>query len=279
MNKKHKLSSIIFKEILLILVSLIIISPLLLALSISFQTPKEVFSFPPKFFPKTLSYFGNYIQALNTVNMWRLILNSTIMALVITIGKLFTGVLAGYAFSNFRFPGKNTLFMILFFTLFLPAEMVMIVPLFIMMKNLHWVNTYLALTVPFLASATNTFLMRQHFLTIPKELKDAAVIDGAGPIQFLTKVLLPLSLPMLGGAAIINFVYAWNMYLWPLVATTSDEMKTVQIGVKMLMTTEIARNWGVIMAGTVIVAIPTLIIFFLIQNLFIKSLVRSGMKG
>ncbi len=279
MNKRHKLGSIIIKEILLIIVSLIIIAPIILAVTMSFQTPEEVYSYPPRFLPKSFTYLHNYVQALKSVNMLRLMWNSTVMAVVITVGKLFTGVLAGYAFSNFRFPGKNLLFMILFFTLFLPAEMVMIVPLFIIMKHLGWLNTYLALTVPFLASATNTFLMRQHFLTIPKELEDAAVIDGAGPIQFLTKILLPLSLPMLGGAAIINFVYAWNMYLWPLVATTQDKMKTVQIGVKMLIISDAAKNWGIIMAGTVLVAIPTLFVFFLIQNLFIKSLVRSGMKG
>ncbi len=278
MHKKYKTRDIILKEILLIVVSIIMIAPVILALTMSFQTPSEVFSFPPKFLPKSL-YIGNFITAIKRVNMARLMWNSTIMAVVITLGKLFTGTLAGYAFSNFRFPGKNTLFMILFFTLFLPAEMVMIVPLFLMMKHLHWINTYLALTVPFLASATNTFLMRQHFLTIPKELEDAAIIDGAGPIQYLTKILLPLSLPMLGGAAIINFVYAWNMYLWPLIATTEDRMKTVQVGVKMLFISDAAKNWGVIMAGTVLVAIPTLVVFFLIQNLFIKSLVRSGMKG
>jgi sn-glycerol 3-phosphate transport system permease protein len=147
------------------------------------------------------------------------------------------------------------------------------------MKSLGWVNTYLALIIPFTASATNTFLMRQHFRTIPLELSDAARIDGATPIQYLIKILLPLSKAMIGGAALINFVYAWNMYLWPLVVTMEDKMKTVQIGVKMLIDAEAANNWGTIMAGTIIALVPTLLVFFLIQNLFVKSLVSSGLKG
>ena len=270
--------NIILAEIALILITLVASMPLFLAISISFQTPKEVFSYPPKLFPKTL-YFQNYASAFKLVPLARLILNSTIMAVAITIGKLITGLLSGYAYANFEFKGKNISFATLFATLFLPAETVMIVPLFLIMKKFGWVNTYWALTVPFMASATNTFLFRQHFKSIPKELEDAARIDGASPMQFLIKILLPLSKSMIGGAAIINFVYAWNMYLWPLIVTMEDNMKTVQIGVKMLIDAEAVNNWGVIMAGTVVVLIPTVAMFLLLQNMFVKSLVRSGMKG
>ncbi len=268
----------ILAEIALIIITLIVSMPLFLALSISFQSPEEVFSYPPKIIPKGF-YYKNYIDAFKLVPLGRLILNSLIMASAITAGKLFTGILSGYAYANFRFKGKNISFFALFATLFLPAETVMIVPLFLIMKKFGWVNTYWALTIPFMASATNTFLFRQHFLSIPKELEDAARIDGASPMQYLTKILLPLSKAMIGGAAIINFVYAWNMYLWPLIVTMEDEMKTVQIGVKMLIDAESANNWGIIMAGTIVVLIPTVVMFLLLQNLFVKSLVRSGMKG
>jgi len=278
-KSKRKLLKVIFAEIALILITIIVSLPLFLALSISFQTQKEVFSFPPKIFPKSL-YFGNYKRAFEVVPLARLILNSLIMAGVITVGKLITGSLAGYAFSNFKFKGKNVSFAVLFATLFLPAETVMIVPLFLIMKKFGWVNTYWALTVPFLASATNTFLMRQHFMSIPHELEDAARIDGATPMQYFVKVILPLSKAMIGGAAIINFVYAWNLYLWPLVVIMDDKMKTVQIGIKMLITgADVARNWGVIMAGAMVALAPTVIVFLLLQNLFVKSLVKSGMKG
>ncbi len=277
MSTRKRINTLI-AEILLVVITIIVSMPLFLAISISFQTPEEVFSYPPKIFPKTL-YLKNYADAFELVPLARLILNSFIMASLITLGKLVTGTLAGYAFANFRFKGKNVSFAFLFATLFLPAETVMIVPLFLIMKKFGWVNTYWALTIPFMASATNTFLMRQHFMTIPKELEDAARIDGATPMQYFFKVLLPLSKAMIGGASIINFVYAWNMYLWPLIVTMEDEMKTVQIGVKMLIDAESANNWGIIMAGTIVVLLPTLLMFLLLQNLFVKSLVRSGMKG
>ena len=277
MSTKRRINTIV-SEIILIFVSFIVMMPVILAITMSLQTPTEVFSFPPKLFPSSF-YLGNFPEALKTVNMGRLLLNSTTVAVMITLGKMFTGVFAGYAFANFRFRFKGILFAILFATLFLPAETVMILPLFLIMKKFGWINTYWALTIPFMASATNTFLMRQHLLTIPKDLEDAARIDGAGPMVYLWKILIPLSLPMLAGMSLVNFVYAWNMYLWPLIATMSDEMKTVQIGVKMLIDAESANNWGVIMAGTLIALAPTLVLFFAVQNLFVKSLVRAGIKG
>jgi sn-glycerol 3-phosphate transport system permease protein len=130
-----------------------------------------------------------------------------------------------------------------------------------------------------MASATNTFLLRQHFMTIPKELEDSARIDGAGPMAYFLKILLPLSKAMLGGVSIINFIYAWNLYLWPLIITMDDKMKTVQVGVKMLIDSEAASDWGVIMAGTVSAVLPTLIVFFVLQSIFVQSLTRSGIKG
>lgn len=275
---RRKKRDIIVTEILLIFISLVIFAPVLLGFIMSFMTPEEVYTFPPKIFPSKL-YWRNYLEALNLVNLRRMLLNSLVVATFVTIGKLVTGTLAGYAFSHFDYRGKKISFSLLFITLFLPAETVMILPLFLIMKKFHWVNTYWALIIPFTASATNAFLMRQHFLTIPHELGDAAKIDGANSMQFFWKILLPLSKSMLGGAALINFVYAWNMYLWPLVVTMEDNMKTVQIGVKMLIDAEAANNWGTIMAGTMIALGPTLLIFFLIQNLFVKSLVSSGMKG
>ncbi|RKX51907.1 MAG: carbohydrate ABC transporter permease, partial [Thermotoga sp.] len=257
---RRRMINTIIVEIILVIFTLIVAMPLFLAITISLQRPELVFSYPPKIFPRGF-YVKNYIDAFNLVPLLRLLLNSLIMASMITLGKIITGTLAGYAFANFRFKGKEVSFALLFATLFLPAETVMIVPLFLIMKKFGWVNTYWALTVPFMASATNTFLMRQHFMTIPKELEDAARIDGATPMQYFFKILLPLSKSMIAGASIINFVYAWNMYLWPLVVTMEDKMKTVQIGVKMLIDAESANNWGVIMAGTIVVLFPTLLMF------------------
>jgi len=244
----------------------------------SIQPPHVVFSFPPKILPRGF-HLQNYVTAFQRVPFFRLFLNSTLVAVMITIGKLVTGALAGYAYANFNFFGKNFSFAFLFATLFLPAEIIMIVPLFSLMVKFGWVNTYWALTIPFMASATNTFLLRQHFMMIPKELEDSARIDGAGPMDYFLKILLPLSKSMLGGVSIINFIYAWNLYLWPLIITMDDKMKTVQVGVKMLIDSEAASDWGVIMAGTVSAVLPTLIVFFILQSIFVKSLTRSGIKG
>jgi len=273
-----KRTDIIVSEIVLIVVSFIFVLPLILAFTMSLQPPQAVFSFPPKILPVGI-HLQNYVDAFKTVPFGRLFLNSTIVAIMITAGKLITGTLAGYAFANFKFFGKSFTFSFLFATLFLPAELIMIVPLFSLMAKFGWVNTYWALTIPFMASATNTFLLRQHFLMIPKELEDSARIDGAGPMAYFLKILLPLSKSMIGGVSIINFIYAWNFYLWPLIITMEDKMKTVQVGVKMLIDAEGASNWGVIMAGTVSAVIPTLIVFFILQPLFVKSLTRSGIKG
>lgn len=237
---RKRINTIII-EIVLIIVSFIFIMPLILAITISLQPPTGVFSYPPKFFPTAFEW-KNYVQAFEMVPFARLLLNSAIVAILITAGKIVTGTLAGYAFANFKFTGNRLAFGFLFATLFLPAETVMIVPLFSLMSKFGWVNTYWALTVPFMASATNTFLLRQHFLTIPQSLEDSALIDGAGPIRYFIKILLPLSKAVIGGATIINFVYAWNMYLWPTIVSMEDEMKTVQVGVKMMIDAESANN-------------------------------------
>lgn len=274
----QKRTDVIISEAILIIVSLIFILPLILALTMSIQPPHVVFSFPPKILPRGF-HLQNYVTAFQRVPFFRLFLNSAIVAVMITAGKLITGALAGYAYANFKFFGKSYSFAFLFATLFLPAEIIMIVPLFSLMVKFGWVNTYWALTIPFMASATNTFLLRQHFMMIPKELEDSARIDGAGPMAYFIKILLPLSKAMLGGVSIINFIYAWNLYLWPLIITMEDKMKTVQVGVKMLIDSEAASDWGVIMAGTVSAVIPTLIVFFVLQSIFVKSLTRSGIKG
>ncbi|PKP56993.1 carbohydrate ABC transporter permease [Candidatus Atribacteria bacterium HGW-Atribacteria-1] len=274
----QKRTDVIVSEAILIIVSLVFILPLILALTMSIQPPHVVFSFPPKILPRGL-HLQNYVTAFQRVPFFRLFLNSAIVAVMITAGKLITGALAGYAYANFKFFGKSFSFAFLFATLFLPAEIIMIVPLFSLMVKFGWVNTYWALTIPFMASATNTFLLRQHFMMIPKELEDSARIDGAGPMAYFLKILLPLSKAMLGGVSIINFIYAWNLYLWPLIITMEDKMKTVQVGVKMLIDSEAASDWGVIMAGTVAAVVPTLIVFFVLQSIFVKSLTRSGIKG
>lgn len=275
---KRKMMKTITIEILLIISSMIIFAPIFLAIVMSIQPPEFVFSYPPKFLPRGF-FPRNYLDAFKIVPFARMMLNSTLIAVLITLGKLITGSLSGYAYSNFRFKADKITFYILFATLFIPAEIVLIVPLFKIISKFGWTNTYWAMTIPFMASATNTFLMQQHFKTIPKEFEDAAVIDGATKMQYFTKIILPLSRPIVAGASIINFTYAWNMYLWPLIVAMEDRMKTVQVAINMIINAESSNNWGIIMAGTVIALAPTLILFFTLQDLFVKSLVGSGIKG
>ena len=169
------------------------------------------------------------------------------------------------------------MFFLTLVTLMLPIP-VRIVPLFELIADLGrnvsphlGVDSYFALVVPFLASATGTFLFRQHFLTVPTEFVDAAKIDGCGPLRFLYSVLLPLSWNTIGALVVIQFVYVWNQYLWPLVATQSEEMQVIQIGVKMLINSESANNWGVIMAGVTMAMLPPLLVFLLLQESFLRG--------
>jgi sn-glycerol 3-phosphate transport system permease protein len=274
LNKKN--SRTIILHLVLISLSLITLMPILFALSISFQPRAQVFSYPPSFLPDQL-YFGNFIKAWQVIKLGRIFINSIIASVIVMLGKLILGVLSGYAFSHFKFKYKKLLFFAVLFTLMLPMQ-VRVVPLFELMSRLGLANSYSGLVLPFLASATTTFLMRQHFLTIPRALMESAQIDGCGPIRFLLQILLPLSGANLAGLAVVNFLVMWNAYLWPLVIINSDEMKLAQQGVKMLFASAAERDWGLIMAGTILIVIPTLIVFLLAQKFFIKGIATQGLK-
>lgn len=275
-KKKKDLINKILTHLLLMIISFVVLMPILLAISVSFQPRAQIFSYPPSLIPNRL-YFGNYINAWNLVNMDRLLLNSLFASVIVMFGKLALGVLSGYAFSHFEFKYKKTLFFAILFTLMLPMQ-VRVVPLFEFVSNLGLANTYSGLVLPFLASATTTFLMRQHFLTIPTSLMESAQLDGCGPFRFLFQILIPLSGPTLAGLATVNFLVMWNAYLWPLIILNSDEMKVAQQGVKMLFTSASERDWGLIMAGTIMVVIPTLIVFLLAQRFFVKGIATQGLK-
>ncbi|MFN2341112.1 MAG: carbohydrate ABC transporter permease [Halanaerobium sp.] len=275
-KRKRELADKIFSHILLIILSFIVIMPILFAISISLQTRGQVFTYPPSFIPNQL-YFGNYVRAWNMVNMGRLLTNSLIASVIVMIGKLVLGVLSGYAFSHFEFKGKKFLFFAILFTLMLPMQ-VRVVPLFDFVSKLGLTNSYTGLVMPFLASATTTFLMRQHFLTIPTSLMESAQLDGCGPFRFLFQILIPLSGPTLAGLATVNFLVMWNAYLWPLIILNSDSMKVSQQGIRMLFASAAEREWGLIMAGTIMVVIPTLVVFLLAQKFFVKGIATQGLK-
>lgn len=244
--------------------------PVLYALLISTFDFQQVFIYPPRLIPGA-SLLENLGLAWSKVNLGRLLTNSFAISISVALGKTLLSILAAFAFTYFRdFPGKNLLFVVILITHMLPLP-VRIVSTFQLMDTLNWVNTYYALTIPFFASATGTLLFRQFFLTVPASLSDAARIDGAGPMRFLTWILLPLSYNNLMALFMVEFVYMWNEYLWPLIVTTSNEMRVAQIGIKMLVATDAQAEWNVIMAGVILVMLPPLIILLLLRNHFMRS--------
>jgi sn-glycerol 3-phosphate transport system permease protein len=257
---------------MVLMVSIVVIAfPVIYAFLVSTHTFQESFAFPPKFHIGS-NIVHNYTTAWSRVHMGRLIFNSTFMSVMVSIGKIALAMLAGFAFTYFgEFRGKYLFFILILITHMLPLP-IRIVPTFELMEDFGWINTYYALTIPFFASATGMLLFRQFFLTVPKALCDAARMDGAGPMKFLLKILVPLSRTNMMALFMIEFIYMWNQYLWPLIVTHSDEMRVVQIGIKMLLAgEEQAAEWNVIMAGTVIAMIPPLLILFLLQGTFVQG--------
>ncbi|TYB96654.1 MAG: ABC transporter permease subunit [Kosmotoga sp.] len=269
MRKKaeKKVLSYIFLTIMLI----IIIFPVYYAFTMSTFNSKEAYSFPPRFLPST-HIWENYKAAWTTVNMGRLIFNSSFISVAVAVAKIALSILAAFAFTYFGdFKGRFFFFTIILITHMLPLP-IRIVPTYELMRSFGWVNSYYALTIPFFASATGTLLFRQLFLTVPQSLSDASRIDGAGPIRFLFSILIPLSKTNMGALFLIEFTYMWNQYLWPMIITNSNNMRVVQIGIKMLLASEAqAADWNIIMAGTIIAMLPPLLVLLIFQRTIMEG--------
>ena len=257
---------------LLILSVLVIAFPVIYALITSTQGFKEVFSYPPKIMPGS-SFIANYFETWHRINMERLLFNTTLISVVVAVVKIILSIMAAFAFTYFgKFKGWEVFFIANLITQMLPLP-IRIIPTFEMMKSFNWVNTYYALSVPFFASTTGMLLFRQFFLTVPSELSDAARVDGAGPIRFLTQILVPLSRTNIAALFGIEFVFMWSQYLWPLVITNTREMRVIQIGLKMLLASEQrAPEWNIIMAGAIIAMLPPLTILLILRKSFVKGI-------
>ena len=205
----------------------------------------------------------------------QMLLNSLVMALAIPIGKIAISILSSFAIVYFRFPLRMFFFWMIFVTLMLPVE-VRIIPTFQVVASLNMLNTYAGLTIPLIASATATFLFRQFFLTVPGELVEAARIDGAGPMRFFWDVLLPLSKTSIAALFVIQFIYGWNQYLWPLLITTDESMYTTVIGIKrMIVGSDSANEWNLIMATAILAMLPPAVVVLAMQKWFVKGLVDT----
>jgi ABC-type glycerol-3-phosphate transport system permease component len=266
----------ILRYVTLSLAAFCIIAPLLYALLISVETAADSVAFPPRFIPSEF-YFASYEKALQTAPVFQFIINSFIVATAVTIGQLVTCSLAAYAFAFLEFPGKNILFYLFLSTMMIPWEAT-IIPNYFTIRALDWLDTYQGLAVPFLASAFGTFLLRQAFLALPREIFEAARIDGCGKFRFFFTMVLPLSRPALSTLIVYAFLATYNQYMWPLLVTNTDVMRTVQIGLAMLQWDQ-AIAWNSSMAGVILVSFPTVLLLVLGQKQLVRGLTAGATKG
>lgn len=275
MKKQNKIRNAIFYVIFVIL-AITMIVPFIWMLPTSLKSREFLLMMPPQFLPKEPT-LESYKRLMELLPFGRMILNSFIVAIAVTIGQLITGSMAAYVFARIDFKGKDLLFLIYLATLMIPSQ-VTIVPLFIVMRYLGWVNSYQALILPMVFTAFGTFLLRQSFLTIPKDLEEAAIIDGANHWHIFTRVILPVSKPALATLSVFGFMQAWNAYLWPLFINNRETLMTLPVGLALLHGRYVTE-WNLVMAGAVLTIIPMLIIYLFAQQYFVQGVVNTGIKG
>lgn len=259
-----------------VIMALFILFPLLYAVSVSLMPGDELFTMEMNLLPKHPD-FGNYIRAWTQVPLLRFVLNSFIVAGCITLGQILTCSLAAFAFSFLNFKGKNLLFMLVMATMMVPGEAT-IISNYLTVSSLGILDTYLVLILPSLTSAMGIFLFRQFYMTFPMSLYESAKLDGCGNLRFIVSILLPLTKSAIGAMSVYTFINAWNMYMWPLLVTGSQEMRTVQIGISMLDNTD-AQSVTLMMAGVVSVIIPSMVIFIAGQKQLIRGMFSGAVKG
>ncbi len=265
-------------QLALIGVGLIVATPIIIAIFASFKLPADIINFPPTLLPEQWTV-ENYVTAWTSSPFGRFFLNSLVQTGIIVFCNVLFSILAAYAFSVLEFPGRDWLFYIVLASLMIPFQLTFI-PNFVLISNLGWANTFQGLTAPFLASAFGVFLLRQFFMTVPRDFHDSARIDGASNWRYLWQILVPLSKGPISAFAIFAFIGAWSQYLWPLIITSEKEWRTIQIGLRFfLFDQERGADWGAIMAAAVIALLPTLLIFLIAQRQLVKGIAMTGLKG
>jgi len=261
---------------LLVVLALVIVFPIYITIVNSLLTPSAIVHRPPTLFPVHASFHA-YSTAWHAGHLATYLRNSLLVASLITLGQVSTAIMAGYAFAMLRFRGRTVIFVVFLSTLMVPFEATIV-------TNRHtivdfgWYNRFPALVVPFLATGLGTFLLRQAFLGVPRELRDAARLDGYGHWRFMTRVAVPLVRPTIAALSVFSFLGAWNQYLWPLLVTDTDNVRTVQIGLKQLEQTSIDQL-NVTFAGTVIAALPIFVLLVIFQKHLVRGLTAGAVKG
>ena len=267
----------IFIHAILILLVIVLSFPVFFALVTSTLSLQESYRFPPKLIPGN-QFMNNLKDAWERINIGRLFFNSTLISVVVAIVKTILALVAAFAYTHFKFRGQGLLFSLCMITQMLPLP-VRIIPTYQLMASFNWINSYYALMVPFFASTTGLLLFRQFYLTVPRDLPDAARVDGAGPMRYFLQILVPISKTNIAALFVIEFIFMWSQYLWPLIVTTTGEMRVIQIGIKMLLASEqIAPEWNVIMAATVIAMLPPLIVLLVLRKSFVQGIAMQTTK-
>jgi multiple sugar transport system permease protein len=260
----------------LLVVALVTLCPLLWMVSVSFMSPGEASSFPPPFLPQEAS-LANYRELFAHTGMGRCFANSLFLAIAATLSSLLFNVTAGYAFAKLVFTGRDRVFRVLLGALIIPGQVAMI-PLFLMLKNLGLVNTYVGVLIPSMANVFGIFLVRQYAMSIPDELLEAARVDGAGELRVFRSIVLPTLGPILVTLAIFTFLGSWNDFLWPLIVLTDDDRHTLPVALA-LLSREHVQDSELMMAGSVITILPVLVLFLVLQRYYIQGLLAGSVKG
>ena len=257
-------------------IGLLVIFPVLYALGTSFMKSTEILSLNPRMLPRRID-FSNYHAVWENTMMLRFIWNSVFVTTITCCLRVVTAALAAYGYACFDFKGKNLFFYLTVGTMLIPGEATLLTN-YETISKLHMINTYQGIIIMFIGSATSVFIIRQYFLGVSASIKEASEMDGCGDIRFFTRILIPISKPILVTVFITAFVEIWNVYLWPMLITNRNEMRTVQVGIAQLNSSE-GSAYGVIMAGAVIVLIPSLLVFIIFQKQIINGMVTGSVKG
>ncbi len=272
-----KVLKTVFLYAVLGLCAAIFITPFLWMLQASVKNTAQIFAFPPKLLPNPVVW-RNYTRAWTAVPLARFYLNSIIVAGSVAFAQVVTSAMAAYVFARLSFPFKNVIFVFFLAIMMIPIQ-VTVIPLFIIVKTLGLIDSYGALILPFLAYPFGTFLLRQFFLTIPREIEDAARADGCPRLRILVQIIAPLSKSALFTLGMLAFMFIWNSFFWPLLVTNTEKHFTIQVGLAMLRTQLIMEvDWGLLMAATMISILPVLIFYMFTQKQIIKGITLTGLK-
>ncbi len=256
--------------------ALLVVGPFLWMLSTSLMKIDQIYVFPPRWLPSPVQW-ANYAKIFTIIPLGRFFANTVIVTAAVIVARLVVTTLCAYALARLHFPGRDLFFVAMVATMIIPGE-VQLIPGFVTMRWLDWLDTYKVLIIPRIESIVQVFLMRQFFLAIPRDLEEAAIIDGCGHARILWHVIVPLSRPVIALVALFTFKAMWNDFMWPLIMTNSTSMKTLQVGLALIATQQAESGLNLLMASNVVALLPVLIIFWLTQKTFVKGIALTGLK-